>query len=500
MYSDEELKKLKVAKVMCMDSLMFHTRYFFKDKYKKKFVVNSHHERIAATLEMVLQGKLIKVIINIAPRYSKTEMAVKNFISHSLSLNPAAKFIHLSFSDRLAQDNSEAVRDILKSDKFRFMFPDVAIKLGSDSKKKWSTTRGGGVYATSTAGQVTGFGAGEVDDEEDEFNVEEFLEELNSIEVKEGFGGALIIDDPIKPEDAESHVKRNRINERWDSTISNRVNSMRTPMIIMGQRTHPQDLCGYVMESDGYTESIEEAIANPDLWYLLSIPAINKLGKALWEHKHTIEKLAIMQQRNPIVFQTQYMQNPQPKEGLMYDTFRTYRNIPAANRVIRKLYADTADKGKDDLCSIVYDETETAIYIIDVLFTSLPMTETEPMTAAQVAKFIPQIAKFESNNGGGNFAREVEKQTRILGNKKTKFKTFHQSKNKEVRINDNSAEVTNLCYMPEDWATRWPRFYKALTGFSKTATNQPDDAPDAITGVVENFGKGLKPAISWPSA
>lgn len=509
MYSNEELKVLKVAKVKCMKELLFHTRYFYKEMYKKKFVVNSHHERIAGVMELVLQGKIKNVIVNIAPRYSKTEIVVKNFISHAFAINAAAKFIHLSFSDSLALDNSEAIKDIIKTEKYQFFFPNVRIKSGTDSKKKWSTTAGGGVYATSTAGQVTGFGAGTVEAEEEiddellkelEQELEQELEELNSIDAKEGFGGALIIDDPIKPEDAESAVKRERINARWDSTIKNRVNSRNTAKIIIGQRTHPQDLCGYVMETEGFTYNLQEALDNPELWYVLSIPVIDKNGNALWDHKHTIEELNALSATNSIVFQTQYMQNPQPKEGLMYDDFRTYasiESIPKEEKITRKQYIDSADKGKDYLCSIIYDETKTACYLIDVIYTNLPMKDTEPMVAAQIAKYKPKLCKIEGNNGGENFAREVERQTRILGNTETKFKTFHQSDNKEVRINNNSAKVTNLCFMPKDWAIRWVLFNKAISGYSKTGKNTADDAPDCITGVVENFGKGLAPKIVW---
>ena len=73
----EELQELAVAKVKCNKSLLFHTRYFFVHQYNRKFVVNSHHERICEALDLVLKGKLVKVIINIGPRYGKTEIAVK---------------------------------------------------------------------------------------------------------------------------------------------------------------------------------------------------------------------------------------------------------------------------------------------------------------------------------------------------------------------------------------------------------------------------------------
>jgi hypothetical protein len=199
------------------------------------------------------------LIINIAPRYGKTEVAVKNFIAKGLAHNPAAKFIHLSYSDDLALDNSEEVKDIIKSAEYQQLFPEVQIKPGTDSKKKWYTTKGGGVYATAAAGQVTGFGAGKVDDEE----VEKFFDEIES----EGFGGALVIDDPIKPEDADSELIRERVNNRFDSTIRNRVNSRNTPIIIIMQRLHEHDLCGYLIDNEGTK------------WEVLSLPSIKENGK-----------------------------------------------------------------------------------------------------------------------------------------------------------------------------------------------------------------------------
>ena len=478
-----EIKELKVAHVKCKSSLLFHTRYFFVKQYSRKFVVNSHHEVVCNALDLVLKGKIVKLIINIAPRYSKTEIAVKNFISSGLAINPKSKFIHLSYSDDLALDNSEGVKDIVNSEAYKQLFPKVKIKQGSDSKKKWYTTDGGGVYATSTAGQVTGFGAGKV---EEEIPDDEFAEQ------SEIFSGALVIDDAIKPEDAYSDVKRDRINQRWESTIKNRVNSRRTPQIVMGQRTHPEDISGYLMNTDGFTYDLEKALSDPTIWYVISLPALIDFGlpteRALWEFKHTVKELKKMREADSQVFDTQYQQDPQPLEGLMYSEFRTYYELPAS-KLYRKSYTDTADKGKDSLCQIVYDESETAIYIQDIIYTNLAMKDTEPMCAKQLANHAVKYSIFESNNGGEGFARVVEEKTRFLGNMDTIFKTFHQSNNKEVRIFNNSAKVTNMIYMPFDWKQRWPLFHKHVTMYLKSGKNANDDPEDVLTGMVEFFGE-----------
>lgn len=444
----------------CLSGTLNYTRYVFGRVYKRKFEVGMHHRVICDALDGVMSGRIKKLIINIAPRYGKTELAVKAFISAGLAMNPAAKFIHLSYSDDLAHDNSEEIRDIVKSDEYRALFPYVEIKDGSDSKKKWLTTSGGGVYATSTGGQITGFGAGAVDD-------------------STGFSGAIVIDDPIKPEDALSDAKREKANQRFETTIRNRVNSRNTPIVIIMQRLHENDLCGYLIQKE------------PGEWTVISLPAIlheNGEEVALWPFKHRLEELRKMREIDPYVFETQYMQNPTPMEGLMYGKFKTYREIPYTNRAIRKNYTDTADTGADRLCSIDYVETEVGNYVLDVVYTDAPMEETEPMVARMLTRDHVMVANVESNNGGRSFARSVENQLRIMGNNSTEVRWFHQGANKDERIFARSAEVMNMTYMPEGWEAMWPEFYRELVGYRKFGKNAHDDGADAITGTVEKRG------------
>lgn len=457
-------------KAYCLSDSLNYTKYFFKQKTGRRFVVNSHHKLICEALNDVLNGKITKLIINIAPRYSKTELAVKNFISMGLAINPSSKFIHLSYSDDLAHDNSEEIRDIVKSVEYQSLFPYVSIKKDSDSKKKWSTTEGGGVYAVATGGQVTGFGAGAVDEEK------ELEDEIESIDTST-FAGAIVIDDPIKPEDALSDIKRDRVNNRFETTIRNRVNSRNTPIIIIMQRLHEDDLCGYLQRIE------------PDDWTVLSIPCISrdKNGNEvpLWEFKHSLEELHKIERANPFVFDTQYMQNPTPIEGLMYREFQTYDAIPYYKDSERKNYTDTADTGADYLCSICYVDTPIGNFITDVLYTQKPMEYTEPKTAEMITRNLTDWVDVESNNGGRGFARNVEKQCREMGNTKTFINWFCQTDNKQVRIFTKSADVNNMTFFPVGWERKWPEFYNAITKYRKEGSNSHDDAPDALTGCFE---------------
>lgn len=120
------------------------------------------------------------------------------------------------------------------------------------------------------------------------------------------------------------------------------------------------------------------------------------------------------------------------------------------------------------------------------------MEYTEPKLAEMLSKHGIEECVVESNNGGRGFARNVEKQCRMMGNAKTKFKWFHQQDNKLVRIFSHSAEVQNLTYMPEGWERLFPEFYKAITGYLKAGSNEHDDAPDALTGTIERRNKNSK--------
>lgn len=455
------------------DSLHF-ARYFFKlMNGGKKFVVGKHHRMICDKLNDVLTGKTRRLIINIAPRYSKSELVSRNFIAMGLAINPAAKFIHLSYSGDLALGNSVAVKDIVKSEDYQRLF-GVEIAIGTDTKSQWNTTKGGGLYATSSLGQVTGFGAGAIENEGDAWQ----------------FGGAIVIDDPIKPADALSDNNREAVNLHFETTIRNRVNSRNTPIIIIMQRLHEHDLCGYLMELE------------PDEWEVLSVPCIsyNEDGEeeALWPFKHTIEELHKIESANQFVFDTQYMQNPKPLEGLMYSKLRTYDILPM-EQSIRKNYTDTADKGADFLCSVCYVETPSGMYVTDVLYTDKPMEYTEVKTAEMLLINGTQLVKVESNNGGEGFARNVEKNVRLQGTPvalKMRFTSFFQGLNKNVRIFSHSAEVQNLIFFPSDWETRWPQFAQAVKGYRKVGRNAHDDAPDVLTGMVENFTPGVTTGVT----
>lgn len=492
-----EVDPRALLRLELLTSFEKYTRAFFKAQYKRSFIVAKHHKKIFQALQDVVDGKCRRLLINIAPRYGKTEVVIKSWISYCFALNPKCRFLHLSYSDLLVNDNSETIRNIMQEDLYKTLFPEAALASEKGSAKRWKTKAGGELYAVSTQGQVTGFGAGNVDIEIDEmdggndiFVFDDHTNEMLSMIGAQTniFQGAIVIDDPIKPEDAESDIVRERINTRFENTIRNRTNSRNTPIVIIMQRLHEHDLCGYLQEIE------------PGEWTVLSLPAIQQNPEtgeeeALWPMKHTLEELHRMREINPVVFDTQYMQDPTPKEGLMYDGFKTYKReeLPAGTRAIQKWnYTDTADTGADNLCSICFINTPEYCYVTDVLFTDAPMEITEPKQAELLARNQTVDCLIESNNGGRGYARNVKRLLRTeLRNFRCAIRTFTQTENKKTRIYTASAQVQNDILFPEGWDKKWPKFYQALMSYRKDnkKRNQHDDAPDCLTGVWEMHSK-----------
>lgn len=331
------------------------SKFFFKAR-GEAFVPGDHHKQIDEALRKVESGEIKNLLITLPPRFGKTQFCVIDWMARCIAKNPRAKFIHLSYSDELALDNSAKCRETVGSADYQQFWP-IQIKADADSKKKWYTTQGGGVYATAAGGAVTGFGAGSLADlgaeQEDELDAW-FAEEDTEPTDPSLFYGAIIIDDPIKVEDAESEKERQRVNKRLNSTIKSRRNSRNTPIIIIMQRLHEDDMAGFVLAG-----GMEEE------FYHVNLPACDMVNQvSLWPAKHTYEELMKMKAADNAVFMAQYMQDPTPEEGTFFKAEwfqgKRYRLGEEPTRMVKYGagdYAVTEDAG---------DWTEQAIAGFDI--------------------------------------------------------------------------------------------------------------------------------------
>lgn len=288
----------QARKLECELSQEYFARYFFKQRLGSKMIVARHHKVMFRFMEGVVNGEINRGIINIPPGYTKTEIASISLMAYGLARNKRAKFLHLSYSDGLALDNSAKARLVVKSKEYQAMWP-MKPQDDADSKGTWWNEFGGGVRATSTMGQVTGFRAGTAEHTADNFT------------------GALIIDDPVKPEDAYSDLKRESVNNNYNETISSRVMIEDVPIIVIMQRIHWNDLSGYLLRG-----------GSGENWHHLNLPVEIDNSKAypsqythgieyehglddgwLWEFKHREEHRAAIESHRR-KHRAQYMQDP----------------------------------------------------------------------------------------------------------------------------------------------------------------------------------------------
>lgn len=297
----------------CMADFNRFVQVMFKVRRGGEFRANWHQQVVCDALEKVALGKTNRLIINIPPRSGKTEVAVINFMAWAMGVWPDSEFIHASYSKRLATANTYAVRALMQSAEYRQVFPWTAMQDDSRAKDEFRTAQGGIVYATGAEGTITGYGAGKM---------------------RDGFGGGVIIDDPHKAGEALSPVMRENVIDWFQTTIETRKNKPDTPIIVIMQRLHEDDLSGFLMGG-----------GNGEEWDVLKIPALDGEGNSFWPEQFPIEDLRRREAANPYVFAGQFMQEPAPKGGGMFpvDRFQIVEHAPAPGEIAASLrYWDKA--------------------------------------------------------------------------------------------------------------------------------------------------------------
>lgn len=298
----QELVKRKLEKehIKERESLYEFLRYYWRNEKKSELDENWHIRLICETLEKVYSGEIKRLIINIPPRSLKTEIVSKAFPVWVLWLEPRHKFIEISYSWELVEKNSGGARDMYNSDTFLSVFPRrVPLKDDQNTKQHWETIEWGQMYAAWSTGTITGIGA-----------------------------DTIIIDDPLKPNDASSDVVRIWVNNNYHETIKSRLNNRSEwAIIIIMQRLHDDDLVGSLLEAERL-----------GLWeerHKLIIPAITekdneyvKTGDSFFEKRFPRDMLWTMKVESPVIFSTQYQQDPVNKDSQEFheERFRYYND------------------------------------------------------------------------------------------------------------------------------------------------------------------------------
>lgn len=434
-------------------SLWKYEQYINSEFFKED---REYLKTLSDTLQQLYEGKLLKqsgepyrkLMINLPPRHGKSYSLI-NFSQWCLGKNNSNKIITVSYNETLSSRFSKAVRNYIDLEKidehnriFKDVFPATKVKRGDASYQLWSLEGQPISYlGSSPTGTLTGIGA--------------------------NIG---IIDDLIK--NKEEAFNDAVLEKHWDfykDTFLSRLES-NAIQIINFTRWSKKDLCGRLLDLE------------PDEWYILKMP-VESNGQMLCEEILSLDEF---EKRKRItskeIIQANYYQEPIDLIGVLYKSLKTYKELPKMGIV--KNYTDTADEGDDYLCSICYLEHNSEAYILDILYTKEGAETTEKKTAELLERNEVRIAKFESNNGGKSFARNVQ---RHLRTNRTVIKWFHQSKNKIARIISNANWVQEHIYFPENWDGKWYEFAKDVRSFQKDGKNKHDDAQDVLSGIAEEL-------------
>jgi predicted phage terminase large subunit-like protein len=149
----EELEKRDHAQ-NCRENLLE-----FIQHVDKSYKIGSHHRRLAENLEAMARGEETRLIVNIAPRFGKSMLVSIYFPAWLIGNNPDKKIMMVSHTADLAVDFGRKVRNLVASDAYKSIFPDVALSADSKSAGRWDTNKGGTYFAVGVGGAIAGRGA-----------------------------------------------------------------------------------------------------------------------------------------------------------------------------------------------------------------------------------------------------------------------------------------------------------------------------------------------------
>jgi len=244
------------------------------------FIHGRHHEMMAAAFERVAQGKCKRLIINMPPRHTKSEFASYLLPSWFLGLYPQKKIIQSSHTAELAVGFGRKVRNLVDSDRYKDIFPEVALQADSKAAGRWNTNAMGEYFAIGVGGAVTGKGA-----------------------------DLLIIDDPHSEQEATLAETNSEIYDKayeWYTSGPRQRLQPGGAIVVVMTRWSKKDLTGQVLKSAAQRGGEE--------WEVIEFPAIleTKNGeRSLWPEFWNLEELAALREELPLAkWMAQYMQQP----------------------------------------------------------------------------------------------------------------------------------------------------------------------------------------------
>ena len=270
----EQARKTLLVRDKVQDSFMLFVKHVYDG-----FIEGSHHKQVAEQFEGLAKNRGSRIIINLPPRHTKSDFASYLLPAWLIGKNPQLKIIQTTHTAELAVRFGRKVRNLMETDRYREVFPDVDLRADSKAAGRWDTGQGGEYYAAGVGGAITGRGA-----------------------------DLLIIDDPHSEQDALSESAMEHAYEWYTSGPRQRLQPGGSIVIVM-TRWSLKDLTGKLIKSQA-----SDIMA--DQWELIEFPAILPSGNVLWpEFWNKDELLRVKASLSLSKWNAQWQQNPTADEG-----------------------------------------------------------------------------------------------------------------------------------------------------------------------------------------
>jgi predicted phage terminase large subunit-like protein len=356
-----------------------------------EFHDNWHVEVLAAKLEDIRCGRCKRLILNVPPRHLKSFGASIVFPAFLLGHDPEKKILSVTYAQDLSDNLARKSRALMSGSLYQSLF-DTRISKGREAVSDFETTAGGYRLSTSIGGVLTGRGA-----------------------------DIIIIDDPIKADDAQSDARRRSVNEWYDNTLRSRLNNQETGAIILiMQRLHADDLVAHVQESETWDVLSLPAIAEQDETYEISTPygrktIRRKVGEVL--QPSLLSATTLEAQRRAMTeynFAAQYQQNPQPPAGIIVkrDWITHYEPHELPHKFDEVVQSwDTANKDTEladfSVCT-TWGKTNRNIYLLGVFRRRLNFPDLKRAVRAQADEYNATVVLIEDKASGTSLIQELK--------------------------------------------------------------------------------------------
>ena len=420
-----------------------------------EFSPNWHIEVIASELEKCRLGETKRLIINVPPRSLKSHCASVVFPAWLLGHSPSAQIICASYGQELANKLASDSRTLMTSPFYRTIFPNT--KLSSMRKPEFVTTTGGVRYATSVGGTMTGRGA-------------DFL----------------IVDDPLKPDEALSDTQRQAVNDWFDHTLFSRLNDKRNGcIIVIMQRLHEDDFVGHLLAQGGWKLLRFPAIAEEDETHTITTPFYTetftrKAGEALHPDREPLDFLETLRlQIGSYNFAGQYQQSPAPLGGglVKREWLQSYTTLPEQFELIFQSW-DTANKATElsDYCvCTTWGLKNKKLYLLHVLRRRMEYPELKRMVRFQKEHYGARNVVIEDKASGTQLIQE------LINEGMTGVTKYEPKMEKILRLHTATNLIENgAVFLPENAPWLYDYIHELLTFPNGKHDDQADSTSQAL--------------------